>query len=60
MLWVLKRTVSMRRFIWAPKTYAKIMGINKLTILLKKMCLSKPMLAYSGTVWHTKVLEHNS
>ena len=23
MLWVLKRTVSMRRFFWAPKTYAK-------------------------------------
>ena len=21
MLWVLKRTVSMRRFFWAPKTY---------------------------------------
>ena len=24
MLWVLKRTVSMRRFFWAPKTYIKI------------------------------------
>ena len=24
MLWVLKRTVSMRRFFWAPKTYVKI------------------------------------
>ena len=23
MLWVLKRTVSMRRFFWAPKTYIK-------------------------------------
>ena len=23
MLWVLKRTVSMRRFFWAPKTYVK-------------------------------------
>ena len=23
MLWVLKRTVSMRRYFWAPKTYAK-------------------------------------
>ena len=22
MLWVLKRTVSMRRFFWAPKSYA--------------------------------------
>ena len=26
MLWVLKRTVSMRRFCWAPKTYAKKYG----------------------------------
>ena len=26
MLWVLKRTVSMRRFFWAPNTYAKIYG----------------------------------
>ena len=26
MLWVLKRTVSMRRFFWAPKTYAKNYG----------------------------------
>ena len=23
MLWVLKRTVSMRQFFWAPRTYAK-------------------------------------
>ena len=23
MLWVLERTVSMRRFFWGPKTYAK-------------------------------------
>ena len=26
MLWVLKRTVSMRRFFWAPKTYAQNNG----------------------------------
>ena len=26
MLWVLKRTVSMRRFFWAPKTYSKSYG----------------------------------
>ena len=26
MLWVLKRSVSMRRFFWAPKTYAKNYG----------------------------------
>ena len=35
MLWVLKRTVSMRQFFWAPKTYAKIDGwenINNCTL----------------------------
>ena len=26
MLWVLKRTVSLRRFFWAPKTYVKTDG----------------------------------
>ena len=26
MLWVHERTVSMRRFFWAPKTYVKIDG----------------------------------
>ena len=26
MLWVLKRTVSMRQFFWAPKTYDKTDG----------------------------------
>ena len=26
MLWALKRTVSMRHFFWAPKTYAKNYG----------------------------------
>ena len=26
MLWVLKRTVSMRRFFWAPKTFVQIDG----------------------------------
>ena len=24
MLWVLKRTISMRLFFWAPKTYIKV------------------------------------
>ena len=35
MLWVLKRTVSMRRFFWAPKTYGKTDGkeiINNFTL----------------------------
>ena len=30
MLWVLKRTVSMRRFFWAPKTYAKYHGYENI------------------------------
>ena len=28
MLWVLKRTVSLRRFFWAPKTFAKKYGLE--------------------------------
>ena len=47
MLWVLKRTVSMRQLFWAPKTYAKIYGyenIYNFTLIL--FCLSKPMYIY--------------
>ena len=33
MLWVLKRTVSMRQFFWAPKHVLKIMGKKIFTIL---------------------------
>ena len=33
MLWVLKRTVSMRRFFWALKTYVKTDGKKIFTIL---------------------------
>ena len=37
MLWVLKRTVSMRRFFWAPKTYVKLMGRIMFTILCSRI-----------------------
>ena len=30
MLWVLKRTVSMRRFFWAPKTYVQTDGLKNI------------------------------
>ena len=30
MLWVLKRTVSMRRFFWAPKTYVETDGLGNI------------------------------
>ena len=33
MLWVLKRTISLRRLFSAPKTYAKITGKILFTIL---------------------------
>ena len=32
MLWMLKRTVSMRRFFWAPKTYVKTDGYENIYI----------------------------
>ena len=42
MLWVLKRTVSMRRFFWAPKTFAYNIGKKIFTILhTENFCLSK-------------------
>ena len=42
MLWVLKRTISMRRFFWAPKTYAQNYGLENIYNLRWKICLSKP------------------
>ena len=33
MLWVLKRTISMKWFFWAPKTYANFNGKKIFTIL---------------------------
>ena len=39
MLWVLKRTVTLRRFFWAPKTLFKNRWVRK----YQKFCLSKPM-----------------
>ena len=30
MLWVLERTLSMRRFFWAPKTYVKTDGYESI------------------------------
>ena len=43
MLWVLKRTVSMRRFFWAPKTYVQTDGLENINNLCQIFCLSKPM-----------------
>ena len=42
MLWVLKRTVSMRWFLWAPKAYAKNNEQEYINNLTLKM-LSKPV-----------------
>ena len=30
MLWALKRTISMRQFFWAPKTYVKTDGLENI------------------------------
>ena len=44
MLWVLKRTVSMGRFFWVPKTYVKTDGLENIyNFTLKFFCLSKPI-----------------
>ena len=43
MLWVLKRTVSMRRFFLAHKTYIKNDGQENIYYTEKKSVLSKPV-----------------
>ena len=43
---VLKRTVSMRRFFRAPKTYAKLWVRKCLQFHAENFCLSIPMLVY--------------
>ena len=39
MLWVLKRTVSMRRFFWAPKTYVQTDGLENIYNFKLKSCV---------------------
>ena len=47
MLWVLKRTVSMRQFFWAPKTYVKNDGKeNNYNFTQKILFISKPLKLY--------------
>ena len=45
MLWVLKRTVSMRRFFWAPKTHVCLNWWirKKIAKTAKNICLTGPM-----------------
>ena len=44
MLWVLKRTASMRRSVEHPKQMFKLMGKKIFTILCSNLCLSKPII----------------
>ena len=37
MLWVPERTVSMRRFFWAPKTYVQTDGLENIYNLRPKI-----------------------
>ena len=46
MLWVLKRTVSMRRFFRAPKTHIQTNGLANI-YNIKLIFLSKPMVPSS-------------
>ena len=43
MLWVLKRSVSMRRFFLAPKTYVTTYGKENMNIFTLNFLLSRPM-----------------
>ena len=41
MLWVLKRTISMRRFFWAAKTYVQTDGLENIkNYMLKNVVLT--------------------
>ena len=53
MLWVLKRTVSMRLFFWVPKTKLKQMGKKIFTILHSKICLSKSVYSMEASYGDT-------
>ena len=45
MLWVLKRTLSLRRFFLAPKTYVQTDGLENIyKFTLNNVCLSKTMI----------------
>ena len=66
MLWVLKRTVLIRRFFWAPKTHwdgsfehpkhiFKLMGKERITILRLNFLLKPgPMIMYTGIYYREK------
>ena len=43
MLWVLKRTISVRPFFGAPKIYAKKYWQENIYNFTQKNCLSKPV-----------------
>ena len=48
MLWVLKRTVSLRRFFWVPKTYVKIDGEENINNFTLKTSVGLSMGAFIG------------
>ena len=61
MLWVLKRTVSMRRFFLAPKTYAKIGGLEnvykfmlKIFVYLKDLGEKVPLILLTSPYFQLK------
>ena len=46
MLWVLKRTIYMRGFFWAPKTHVKTNGYENISIFPSKIVFKKPVAKY--------------
>ena len=56
MLWVLKRTVSMRRFFCAPKMYVKTDGWDNI-YNFNIFCLSKPVGDLKNLAKVTKTLD---
>ena len=59
MVWVFKRTVSMRRSFEHPKHMLKLMGQNIFSIFtIKVFCLSDPCLCFSYSVFLTNRLHY--
>ena len=57
MLWVLKRTVSMRRFFWAPKTYIKTDGLKTIDSFKLKTMFKFVNIAWSGLFKGCKLIK---
>ena len=55
MLWVLKRTVAMRRFFWAPNYRLNLMCKKNINNFTLNICVYLDYDLYSKQIWYTSV-----